>query len=223
MVNYKNIHNSEHIRLRYKKNIEIDKKLESLFFNLINNGDIYNLEASLFRPEVERYGGKEIYSLVYKLFSINSRAIKIMRNNYQSYDKLEAAIYLSSFTFYELIHGEAQLLKEHMNEIYPKNSNFVKAFSKNRSHYCNIVLKAIQDYKENKDPLLFEKKNLAQKIIDMMYLKKFSRYQISYLIKSIVHMEINRHFPFDRSLEDKAAQYMRFSFSNIIYNLTEDR
>lgn len=222
-VNYKNTHNAEHIRLRFKKNSEVDTKLENLLFNLINNGDLYNLEVSLFRPEVERYGGKAIYSLVYKLFSINSRAIQVIRNNYHMYDRLEAAIYLSSFTFYELLHGELRLLKEYMNEIYPKNSKFVKDFSRNRSHYCSIVLKAIKDYEENQDPLLFEKKILAQKIIDMMYAKKNSRYQISYLIKSIVHMEINRHFPFDSLLEDKAAQYMRFSFSNIIYRLIEDR
>ncbi|MYL39809.1 thiopeptide-type bacteriocin biosynthesis protein [Halobacillus litoralis] len=219
IVNFIDENNREHIRLRYKKDYKNDIELEKRLVDLITSGDLYDYKKTLFHPEINRYGGKDVYEKVYKLFSVDTTSIGKIKSLYSNYNEIERALYLSSYALYGLLGDDTDLLYEYLENSISKNPKYVKPFSKRRNEFRKIVLQSLQDYEKEFDELSSKHKSLSKEVLRSINKAGISKEELFYLIRSIIHMSMNRHFPFKRDLEEEASQYMRFAFSNISYYL----
>ncbi|WP_167751507.1 thiopeptide-type bacteriocin biosynthesis protein [Lentibacillus salicampi] len=215
MVNFIDENNKEHIRLRYRKDNNNDIELENILSVMLASGDIYDFKKTLFYPEINRYGGKKIYKIVYKLFAADTSSMGIFKGLYANYNEIGSALYLSSFILLELLGNDIDLLYDYLEYGIEKDSKYVKPFAKRRNEHCDIVLQSLQDYQRKSNSLLLERKSLSNEILISAEKVGLSKEEIFYLVKSIIHMSMNRHFPFKRDLEIEANQFMRFAFSNI--------
>ncbi|KQL56133.1 MULTISPECIES: thiopeptide-type bacteriocin biosynthesis protein [Bacillaceae] len=221
IVNYIDENKKEHMRVRYKKNLETESKWEEILSSMLSSGCLYDFQKTLFRPEVNRYGGNGLYNLVYTLFSAETKLLNVLKQAYAPYNESESALYLSSYVLYGLLGKDTNLLFQYIESSIEKESKYVKPFAKKRTNYRGIVLQALKDYNETSHPLLIEYNQLAADLLIAAKRLRLSDDYLFYIVQSIVHMAMNRHFPFKRELELETNQYMRFSFSNIRYYLQE--
>lgn len=221
IVNFIDENHKEHLRVRYKKNHETDIEFEKIVSSMLLSGCLYDFKKTLFQPEVNRYGGNEVYSLAYNLFSYDTRLIKTFKQAYSNYNEIESALYLSSYVLYGLLGKEIDLLFNYIENSIEKEIKFVKPFARKRNVYREIVLQAIKDYNGTSNPLLAKYNQLSAELLLAAKEQSFSNHYLFYVVQSIIHMSMNRHFPFKRDLEIETNQFMRFSFSNIRYHLRE--
>lgn len=222
LVNFIDEKQKEHIRFRYIKNKEKDSKFEDYLNSLILSEDIYYYDESLFFPEINRYGGNEIAKVIYEFFSIDTICMNLLKEKYDLNDELNGALYLSSFILIELLGDDLDHLYDYLSNSIEKDSKLVKEFSRNRKFYCDILLKSYEDCKTIKKQPLIEHKKVANNIISLLNNTNIDRDKKFYLIKSIIHMSMNRHFPFNRELENKVNQFLRFGYSNLKYVLGKE-
>jgi len=218
LVNFIDESNKENIRLRYVKDNQKDIELEKKLSDMLVSGDLYDFKKTLFYPEINRYGGKEMYKTVYKLFAVETSSMETFKRLYANYNETGRALYLSSYILMGLLGDDIDLLYDYVERI-EKDSKYVKPFAKRRNEYRDIVLQSLQDYKGNSNLLLKEHNRLSNKIFNLVQKENVSKEEIYYFVRSIIHMAMNRHFPFKRELEEEVNQFMRFVFSNINYNL----
>jgi thiopeptide-type bacteriocin biosynthesis protein len=209
----------ENIRLRYAKDSKKDMELEKQLSAMLVSGDLYDYKKTLFYPEINRYGGKEIYKTVYKLFAADTSLMETFKGLYANYNETGRALYLSSYVLLNLLGDDLDLLYDYLESSIKKDSTYVKPFAKRRNDYRDIVLQSLQDYKGNSNALLREQHRLSNEIFSLAKQESLSREEFFYLVQSVIHMSMNRHFPFKRELEEEVNQFMRFVFSNINYNL----
>ena len=219
LVNYIDEKNKEHIRIRYKKDPKKDILIEDKIAKMLVTGDLYDFKKTLFVPEINRYGGKEVYELVYNLFTSDTEAILIFKGLYADYTEIESALYISSYTLLELLGSNVDLLFEYLENKIEKDLVHVKAFSKRRNRYREIALKAKKDLETCSNPILISHKKLSNEVLKQIHKANLNKEEIFYLVASVIHMTMNRHFPFKRDLEDETNQFMRFTFSNLNYYL----
>lgn len=219
IVNYIDEKNKEHIRVRYKKNPEKDFLLEEKLSEMLIAGDLYDFKKTLFIPEINRYGGKEVYELVYKLFASDTEAIPVFKSLYADYTDIESALYIASYTLLELLGWDVDLLFEYLESTIKKDLVHVKAFSKRRNRYREIALKAKKDLENCSNPILINHLKLSNEVLNQIHKVNLNKEEIFYLVASVIHMTMNRHFPFNRELEDETNKFMRFTFSNLNYYL----
>ncbi|WP_164218625.1 thiopeptide-type bacteriocin biosynthesis protein [Virgibacillus sp. YIM 98842] len=219
LVNFIDERNKEHIRLRYRKDSKKDLELEEKLSSMLVSGDLYDFKKTLFYPEINRYGGKEIYKTVYKLFAAETNSMETFKELYADYNETGRALYLSSYMLLGLLGNDLDLLYDYLEKI-EKDSTYVKPFAKRRNEYRDIALQALQDYKRDSHLPLTQYNRLSNRVYHLMKNQEnLSRDELFYLVRSIIHMAMNRHFPFKRELEEEVNQFMRFVFSNINYNL----
>ena len=219
IVNFIDENYKEHIRLRYTKDNQKDIELEKGLASMRVSGDIYDFKKTLFTPEVNRYGGKEIYKLVYKLFAADTKSMETFKGLYKNYNEIGRALYLSSYTLVDIFGKDLDLLYDYLETSIIKDLKYVKPFAKHRNEYRNIVLQSLQDHEKFSNTLLLEHHNLSKEILNLAKKSRLSKEELFYCIRSIIHMTMNRHFPFKRDLEAEANQFMRFAFSNVGYHL----
>lgn len=219
IVNFVDETNKEHIRLRFKKDTIKDIELEKRLSDMLTSGDLYDFKKTLFYPEINRYGGEETFKLAYKLFATDTSSIATFKNLYANYNDSGKALYLSSYMLLSLLSSDLDLLYDYLENSIKKDLTSVKNFAKKRNEYRDIVLRALQDYRDCSNPLLLQHKSLSNEILKASKKAGLSKEELFYLVRSIIHMSMNRHFPFKRDLEDKTNQFMRFAFSNISYYL----
>ncbi|GAB3798793.1 thiopeptide-type bacteriocin biosynthesis protein [Virgibacillus kimchii] len=218
LVNFIDESNREHIRLRYVKDNKKDLELEEKLSSMLVSGDLYDFKKTLFYPEINRYGGKEIYKSVYKLFAAETSLMETFKGLYADYNETGRGLYLSSYILLGLLGNDLDLLYDYLEKI-EKDSTYVKPFAKRRNEYRDIALQSLQDYKGNSNLLFSQHNRLSNKVYNLMKQEDLSKEELYYLVRSIIHMAMNRHFPFKRELEQEVNQFMRFVFSNINYNL----
>lgn len=218
-VNFIDENHKEHIRLRYTKEDSKELQLEEYLYKLVISEEITDFSKSLFIPEVNRYGGEIVSKIVYKFFSLDTQSMHILSEKYKSYNKVNSALFLTSFMLLQFLGDNLESLYSYIENTVKKDSITLKKFSKNRDFYCNVILDSYKEYKNANDPLLIKQRKMAKEIVDSINQKNLNVDKKYYLIKSIIHMSMNRHFPFERDLENEVNQFIRFGYYNLQYDL----
>lgn len=221
LINYIDNNGREHIRIRYSKDKNKDRYVEEYLNSLILKGTIYDFSKVIFIPETNRYGGKDISKIAYRFFSIDTEVMEIIRTKYEHYNKVDRVLYLTSFTLLALFDNNLESLYAYLDSV-EKDSIVLKKFSKNRKYYCDIILETFNEVKRKDNEILENYKKTAKELYESLINETdLDQERVFYILKSIVHMSINRHFPFEREIESKANQLMRFSVYNLKYVLEE--
>lgn len=217
IVNYLDKQNRKHIRVRYKKDFIKDAKVERDLNKLISSNEIYDYNKTIFLSEISRYGGERIYKKVLEFFSEDTKLIYYFKDKYQIYQENEQALYLTSYLTLFFFKDDFENLYDYIDKIQI-DKIILKNFSKQRSHFCSVILRIIDDDIQEIDPNLKKYNILAKEIYEALRESEtVSKAQSYYIIKSIIHMTINRHFPFMNNLENEANNLMRFSLYNLKY------
>lgn len=207
----------QHIRFRYLKEREVDDCFDTFLNKLLKDGEIYNYNKQLFFPEITRYGDDPVYKLVYRYFALDTKSMSHFDEMTKRMSDEETRLFLTSYTVSELFGIDIDGLFTYCDDYIIKDSGYVKSFAKKRNRYCSLVTQARKELYNSVKPDLQERKQAAEQIYELT--KTMDRERFYYLVDSMVHMTINRHFPFNRKEEERTRQYMRFAFMNLAYTL----
>ncbi|WOS95806.1 thiopeptide-type bacteriocin biosynthesis protein [Nosocomiicoccus massiliensis] len=182
-INYRDP--SEHIRIRIlPANEKIKSKIIYFIKKLYGEHFIYKYQFEAFNPEINRYGGIENYNNILDYFSISSElAIQRICSNDTSLEAMTLEIYyILNKHFYFSDNEILELYKEFRKYDYEIYREKKRALKENYTFYEPFYL---LDYD-------------FSKIISQIA-KKYD----SDLIKSIIHMHINRVMGINRNEENK--------------------
>lgn len=221
-----------HIRFRMYINDYLDygvvfQNFEQLFTPCMDNGLVWNIQCDTYKRELERYGGEYINE-VEKIFSIDSesiiRLIQLMGESISPDEdrwKLSLLLLDDLLSVFGLDLKEKHLLFKQMSEAFKKEFGFISsAFTKQLNDKFRANRKTINNVLTNDDIYLEKyKKILSYRKNEINVVATSIDYNFdlkSDLMKSLVHMTINRVF---RS-KNRLCELVIYDFLNRYYEST---
>ncbi|MGM7680622.1 thiopeptide-type bacteriocin biosynthesis protein [Cytobacillus sp. Hm23] len=209
---------SKHIRLRFQHHHkESQYRFTTFLQSLFNNKKIKKYSKENFFPEYSRYGGQELCNIAHELFCYDTKFLYSHSTHFKQHSKLEQGVMICLYTVMDLFktyHEALLFLNELRNK---KNKEVLKGFNTDRQHYINIATKMLFSY-DRQDELLYKKRKLARKYCNQVK-QTFNEERQFYILKSIVHMSMNRFIGINREIENKAYELASYTLYNLKYVL----
>lgn len=216
LVNYRD--EKSHLRLRIR---ELSDENFLILFKYMNKlsleRKIVNFKIELFYPEINRYGGSNIYKEVYKYFEEDTLYYLYLLKNglYQNYkEEITSTFIIIRFLkqFFSSYNEAFKFLERIVSN--HKNSDILKDFKKNKQTYKSEVYKLL-----NSEYNTMHKENNT---IDKIKNSFTNTNHKEYILKSILHMIINRHFNPTREIENHFYERSKYTLYNLNYYLKEE-
>lgn len=210
----------EHIRLRFKSEDAWHKEAFREFLRqLVQDKVIKRYSESLFQPEYERYGGVQLSQEAYDLFCLESKWFYqlLQINFFKGKSKQELGILLCIHTIMDMFdsyEGGKQFLDQLAQE---QGRQCVKFFKKQREHYVSLGQKAIRLYDASNE--LLYRKRYAQRSYVQKVLNSFAPEKAHYILKSMLHMTMNRFIGTKLKLEGEVYEFSCYTYYSLKYQM----
>ncbi|NDI36718.1 thiopeptide-type bacteriocin biosynthesis protein [Chengkuizengella sediminis] len=212
--------NDEHIRLRFKHDDQLLKLKFDLFLQKwVKDRTIKKYSEETFFPEYSRYGGHELCNVAHEFFCYDTKFLYLVNElkMFKHKSKLEQGVMVCLYTVMDLFDNydnAFQFLRELRGE---KDKSVLKEFSTNRQKYTGAAKEMLFFY-DRENNVLLEKRKLAREYCEQVQ-QSFHSERSFYILKSIVHMTMNRFMGIDRDLENKIYETASYTFYNLKYTL----
>ncbi|GAA0362260.1 lantibiotic dehydratase [Bacillus horti] len=210
----------EHIRLRVKKeNDHLGTNLKHFLTTLVQDKIIKAFSEELFLPEYERYGGELLSSYAYDIFCQETRWLHYLLGShfFKGKSELEIGLILCLHTIMDMFETYESGMNFLESNIEEQQKKHLRSFKKNRKQYIALGDSAIKLF----DPMnaTMKQKRMDQRNYVKRIVHTFENDRAHYILKSMVHMTMNRFIGTDRKLEEEIYAYSCYTYHNLKYPL----
>ncbi len=206
------------IRPAFMRN-DIREKLDHLLANLRSENWITDYVYDNYEPEILRYGGPPLYSIIEQFFDADSRLIiQLMQHEHKfEPDQLKLLLALSTVIDFYPNYDEQMGFLHHLST----EKTFLQDFKKKRESYLSMGKEILSFTKQyGGDFSMFaqcykHRKEFIEKINEVLRHLDFPETRELYVRRSILHMSMNRLLGIDRQQEKKIYELIK----NINHNL----
>ncbi|CAG9621199.1 thiopeptide-type bacteriocin biosynthesis protein [Sutcliffiella rhizosphaerae] len=222
-INYSDVESGDHLRIRYKiQSSSIKNELSTLLTELLESELIHDYSAHIFEPEINRYGGQQLYDIAYQYFCSETKVYcqTALEQTIGIVDKKEQGIIFILFSVFDFFdsYENAFIFLEQLHDSVKKDHVILQQFKSNRNYYVGIGERAIAFYKEYQNSIFKDKKEMGREYSKLVT-ARYSKERSNYIFNSMVHMTLNRVTGINRSLENEIYCLAKYILYNLKYSL----
>ncbi|WP_223068538.1 thiopeptide-type bacteriocin biosynthesis protein [Paenibacillus caui] len=205
----------EHLRLRFKADHKGLLEFKEFLKLQMNKKMLVTFNENVFFPETERYGGAEFAKWAYELFCEETKLLyEISLSGFFNHrSPREIGIILCLYTINDMFE-EYESGKNFLDQIVKHNGKkHTRNYKKHRSVFYELGEEAQRLYTQLIP--VSTPKRMKQRSYVLNVLNHFEEGRSRYILKSMLHMTLNRFIGIDLKLEHEIYEYASYVYYNV--------